>query len=104
MFSFTLNEQATVSLRFTQQRTGRKVKGKCVAHTEANRHRPSCKRTVTIATLSFSGHDGLNKISFQGRLSRSKRLPPGRYTLLITATNSVGERSQTRMLSFTIVK
>jgi hypothetical protein len=66
--------------------------------------KPSCERTVTQGTLSFTGHTGTNGVSFQGRISASKRLRPGRYTLLITATDAAGQRSQTQSLSFTIVK
>jgi hypothetical protein len=50
------------------------------------------------------GHTGLNTVVFQGRISRSKRLVLGAYTLGITAANSAGERSSPRSLSFTIVK
>jgi hypothetical protein len=103
-FSFTLNEQASVSFAFTQKLAGRRVKGKCVAQTKNNRHKPSCKRTVTRGTLSFTGHSGVNKVVFQGRISRSKKLGLGRYTLLITAISATGQRSQPKSLSFTIVK
>jgi hypothetical protein len=103
-FSFVLNEQAAVSLAFTQQVGGRKVGGKCVAQTNRNGRRPSCKRTVTQGTLSFIGHAGLNKVAFLGRISRSQRLPLGAYMLRITARNSVGQPSSTRSLSFTIVR
>ncbi len=34
----------------------------------------------------------------------AKRLPPGRYTLIITATNAAGARSAPVSLSFTIVR
>jgi predicted phage tail protein len=46
----------------------------------------------------------LNKVAFQGRISRSKKLPLGAYTLQITAVNSAGKRSSPRTLSFSIVK
>jgi hypothetical protein len=104
MFSFTLNEQASVSFAFTQQVGGRKVKGKCVAQTKKDDKKPSCKRTVTQGTLSLTGHSGTDKVFFQGRISASKKLPLGRYRLVITATNSAGQRSQPQSLSFTIVK
>jgi hypothetical protein len=102
--SFVLNEPASVSFTFTQQLGGRRVKGRCVPQTNKNRHKPSCRRTVTPGTLLFAGHTGLNKVVFQGRISPSKRLGLGAYTLGITATNSVGERSSPRSLNFTIVK
>jgi hypothetical protein len=59
---------------------------------------------VTQGTLTFTGRSGLNKVAFQGRFSRSKKLPLGAYTLQITALNSAGRRSTARTLSFTIVK
>jgi hypothetical protein len=102
-FSFTLNAKARVSFAFTQRLAGRKVKRKCLAPTDKNRHRPACRRTVTRGTLSFAGRNGRNVVSFQGRLSRSKKLKPGLYSLVITATNTVGRRSAPRSLSFTIV-
>jgi hypothetical protein len=80
-FSFSLNEQATVTFGFTQSVGGRKV-----------------------GTLTFTGHSGTNKVAFQGRISPKEKLKPGRYTLVITATNSAGMRSAPKSLSFTIVK
>jgi hypothetical protein len=45
----------------------------------------------------------MSKLSFQRRISASKRLKPGRYTLVITAMNAAGQRSKPQTLSFTIV-
>jgi hypothetical protein len=104
VFSFVLNEQASVSFAFTQQRSGRRVKGKCVTQTANNRRKPSCLRTVTQGTLAFVGKSGANRVSFQGSISRSRKLKPGRYTLIITATDAAGQRSSPRRLSFTIVQ
>jgi hypothetical protein len=101
-FSFTLSEQASVSFAFTQERTGRKVSGRCVTETKNNRHKSACKLTLTVGTLSFTGHSGTNRVTFQGRISSSKKLQPGSYTLVITATNTAG-RSSPQRLSFTIV-
>ena len=103
-FSFALNEQANVSLAFTQRAHGRRVRGKCVAQTRANRRKRVCLRTVTRGTLGFSGHAGVNHVAFQGRVSRSKRLAPGTYTLLITASDARGRKSGTARLAFTIVR
>jgi hypothetical protein len=103
-FSFSLNEQARVSLAFTQLVGGRKVNGKCVAPTPKNRRKHRCTRTATAGTLSFGGHVGINKVRFQGRISRSTKLKPGHYTLIITATNAAGRHSRPVRLSFTIVK
>ena len=103
-FSFSLGEQATVTLSFAQRVSGRMVSGKCVAQTEKNRGKAACKRTATAGTLTFTGHSGTNKVAFQGRISPVEKLKPGRYTLVITAANSAGARSAPKSLSFTIVK
>ncbi len=91
IFSFALNEPAKVSFAFNQKVGGRKVKGKCVAQTKKNRRKPSCRRTVTQGTLSFAGHTGINKVAFQGRVSASRKLAPGSYTLVIIAVNAAGQ-------------
>jgi hypothetical protein len=80
-FSFSLNEAATVAFSFTERAGGRKA-----------------------GTITFGGHSGTNKVAFQGHISATKRLKPGRYTLAITATNSAGVRSAPKSLSFTIVR
>ncbi len=103
-FSFSLNEQAAVSFSFTQRLTGREVGQNCVSESKENAKRKACKRTVTAGTISFTGHNGTNKVTFQGRISPSKKLKPGRYTLVITATNAGGQRSNPAQLTFTIVQ
>ena len=104
IFSFTLNMPAAARLDFTQGIGGRKVSGRCVAQTKRNRRRARCKRTLTIGTLGFAAHAGTNEVRFQGRVSRTRRLKAGRYTLVITATSPSGARSLPQPLSFTIVK
>jgi hypothetical protein len=103
-FSFTLNEPASVGFAFTRRLPGRSVNGRCVAQTKRNLHRQACTRAVAAGGLSFAGHSGLNKVFFQGRLSRTKRLPPGRYKVTATAANAAGRSSAPSALSFTIVK
>ncbi len=101
-FSFTLDQPARINLSFTQTLRGRAVGSRCVTPTDSNRHRRSCSRLLIAATLSFPGHSGVNRLVFQGRVTRSKRLEPGHYTVLVTATNAAGQRSGARSLSFTI--
>jgi hypothetical protein len=103
-FSFSLNEQASMSFAFTQQLSGRRVGHECVAQTNKNQHRQACKSTVMAGTLAFIGHAGINKVIFQGRISSSKKLKPGTYTLTVTATNSAGVHSAPVSLRFTIVR
>jgi streptogramin lyase len=103
VFSFALSEQAAMTFTFTQRVGGREVAHKCVAKTHKNRKHEGCTRTVVAGTLSFTGHEGLNHVSFAGRLSRSRKLTPGGYTLTITAANSTGPAAPAS-LYFTIVK
>lgn len=58
-------------------------------------------RKLLRGTLSFAGHAGTDRLFFQGRLSRTRRLSKGRYTVLMTATNNAGS-SRPASLSFTI--
>jgi hypothetical protein len=102
-FAFTLDQAATATLTFKMKVTGRKVKGRCVAQTHKNRHKRRCSRSLVAGRLAFAAHTGVNKVRFGGRISASKKLRPGRYTLEITATNSEGKRSAPRLLTFTIV-
>jgi hypothetical protein len=81
-FSFTLSEAARVRFAFMQ------------------RH---ARRWVLRGSLSRTVSAGAHSLRFQGRISKHKRLRPGSYTLLMTATNSLGQRSTAR-LHFTIVK
>jgi hypothetical protein len=99
-FSLTLDQQATVHLSFT--RPGTKAKGTC--KTKNPGHKASCRRSEQVGSFSFTGHAGVSKVSFQGRISATKKLLPGKYTLTIVATNAAGKQSATRSLSFTIVK
>jgi hypothetical protein len=100
-FRYTLNAPANVTFKFTQTAPGRKVGKKCVAQTAKNRRKPKCARTVTVGVISQAGLAGANRLSFVGRLPGAKKLAPGRYTVIVTATNSAGS-SAAQKLSFTI--
>ncbi len=76
-FSFKLNEPAKLTLKFTG------------THDKA------------AGTLSLNGRAGGNTVKFSGRLSRKKKLKPGRYTVAISA-KAEGKTSRTAKLSFTI--
>jgi hypothetical protein len=102
-FSFTLNEPASLKLAFTQRVGGRQQGRKCVAQSRRNARGRACKRTVVRGTLVLSGHGGLNKVSFKGRLSRARKLAPGSYTLLLSASNAFGT-SASRSIAFAIVR
>jgi DNA-binding beta-propeller fold protein YncE len=103
-FSLTLNEAAGVSFAFTQKVSGRKGRGgKCEPKTKKNRTERSCTLSIPHGALRLAAHAGGSKVAFDGRLSFSKKLVPGDYTVTVTATNSAGTRSKPQSLSFTIV-
>ena len=103
-FSFTLNEQASVVLRFTRLLPGLKLHGKCVNRTARNSRKPHCTQTRVAGRLSLAVHVGANHLRFQGRLAPTKRLTPATYTLTITATDGAGQTTTSHRLTFTIVK
>jgi 6-phosphogluconolactonase len=104
-FSFTLNERATVTLAFAKNTPGPNIEHSCPAPAQHNRHPPRCTRTVAAGTLTFTGRRGRNKVHFDGRISTTKKLRPGPYRLVITATDtSDKERSASGSLRFTILR
>jgi hypothetical protein len=102
-FSFNLSEPATASFAFTQRVAGRRVSGRCVSLGHGNVGKPKCKRTVSVGSFGLTGHAGLNKVRFQGRVSGAKTLKPGAYRVVISARDSHGLQSVPQTLSFTIV-
>jgi hypothetical protein len=100
-FSFTLDKAARVTFSFTRTLPGRKVGRACVPQTKKNDHAHRCTRTVLTA-LSFSAHAGTHHVRFAGRVTKSRKLSPGIYTLAITAS-AAGGRSKPRTIRFTIV-
>jgi len=61
-------------------------------------------RGIGFATSRALIARGASVAIIDGRLSATKRLSTGRYTLNIIATNACGQRSAPASLSFTIVK
>lgn len=102
-FGFKINESVRMGLAFTQTTPGRRSGHRCVVQNKRNKHKPRCTRTVTAATLTFTVGVGIHRVRFQGRVSRRRTLAPGRYTLIMTATNAAGQRDRAK-LTFTIVK
>jgi hypothetical protein len=102
-FSFKLDRAAQVTFKFTRKVPGRKADKRCVVQTRKNRHKRRCTRTVVAGTKVFSAHASTNKVRFEGLISKGKKLKPGSYKLLVTAS-AAGKRSRTGTLSFTIVR
>jgi Glucodextranase, domain B len=103
-FSFTLSEAASVTFTLTDKVAGRRVKGRCVAQTRSNRHKPSCTHTATAGTFSLAGKAGADAVAFSGVLPDGRTLAPGIYTLAIVAVNLAGRGSGAQRIGFMIVK
>ena len=103
-FYFTLNQATTVTFKFILKTTGRRVPAGCVAPTKHNRRKPLCTRTTPAGTLTLTASEGANKLRFTGRISPTKVLKPGKYTVQITAFSASGQQSAPQTLNFTIVK
>jgi len=103
--SYRLSKAARVTLTFSRKTRGRRVGRRCVKPTRRNRTRRRCTRYVKAGTLRFNGKAGTNRVRFQGRLSRRKRLALGSYRLTVGATDSAGNKSRTsRPVAFRIVR
>jgi hypothetical protein len=102
IFSFSLNQQATVELSFVREAVGRRVGHRCAPATRRNRRRAHCTISSPVGALSFTGHAGQNRAYFDGRISVSQALAPASYGLTLTATNAAGQRSAPRSVHFTI--
>jgi hypothetical protein len=102
-FSFTLSKKARVRVLFTQSARGRRVHGRCVAPTHANRHRRLCRRSLLRGAVVFAAHAGLDRIRFQGIVASGATLPTGNYVATITAAAG-REASNAVRLHFTIVR
>jgi hypothetical protein len=100
-FRFTLDRAAQVRFAFSQIVSGRRVGGRCVKVTKANRGKSRCDRSQSVGTLSVTGKAGANAVAFRGRLA-GRTLAPGRYRLLVTALGD-GKTSAAAATRFTIV-
>jgi hypothetical protein len=106
-FALTTSRAATATFTFSRLVAGR-VHGKaCVAATRANRRAKACTRAVPAGAMTLQVPGGPTVISFDGRLSSTSRLRPGRYSVAVIAeatATPVGSIVQVGTLRFTIVK
>ena len=101
--SFQLSEAATVTFRVAKRGAGRRVAGKCRKLTRKNRKRKHCDLTLA-GTIKRTGHVGLNRFTYAGKLN-GRRLGPGSYLLLGIARDAAGNTSSpVQKAKFTIKK
>jgi PKD repeat protein len=101
-FRFKLDRAAQVRFSFSQLVTGRRVGGRCVKATKANRRKPRCDRAQAAGTLRVTGKAGNNVVAFSGKIS-GRALKPGRYRLVVTAVAD-GKTSSAKSIQFTIAR
>lgn len=103
--SYTLSEIATASIAVQKATAGRKSGGACVKPTSKLKKAKAkkCTRYVVIKTLTRLQLAGTNKVSFSGRIDKTK-LKVGKYRFSITAQDAKGNTSAPVKKSFTIVK
>jgi hypothetical protein len=80
-FSLQLNEPATLARLFRERVHG---------------------HLVPRGNLMRVGTAGPNTLRFNGRVTRHRRLAPGRYVLTVTATTAAGQRSAPASIAFVI--
>jgi hypothetical protein len=100
VFSFRLDQGASVNIAIETTTVGRRDHGACKPPSPKLRGGPLCIRGVTIGTLTRTGHAGLNKVAFGGRIG-TKALNPGHYRAVFRALDAAGA-SAPRSLAFTI--
>lgn len=96
--SYSLSAAATVEFHVERGGTGRKVGGKCVKQTHANKSKQKCVIYKPLkGRFSLHGAAGANSFKFSGKVG-GKALKPGPYRLVGSAGNAI------RRASFKIVK
>jgi hypothetical protein len=96
--AFRLSEGGSVALRAERLAKGRKVRGHCRAATRKRRKKPRCTRVLAAGRLEpFAKPAGASTKTFRGRTIRRgklRRLAPGRYRLILRATDEAGNVSK----------
>jgi hypothetical protein len=102
--SYRLSERATTTFTVQRIQTGRRVKGKCVRLTRANKRARKCLRFVAVkGSFTQAGAKGINRFRFTGRLD-GKPLRRGSYQLTGVPRDPAGNRGRPVTARFKIVK
>ena len=94
---FSLDEAGTATISFARARSGRRVGGRCVKPTRANRSRRRCTRFAAAGSFHLPAKLGANRVRFQGRLDATRRLALGSYRVSVSAKDAAGNASQPRI-------
>ena len=101
---YTISE--SVRVRFTVERAarGRKVNGRCRRSTAPTSRTRRCTRYRKLrGSFTHDGKQGTNRFRFTARL-RGRKLRPGRYRLVATATDAAGNMAKPKRARFRVVR
>ena len=98
----TTSEAGHITVAVQQRIAGRRNHGRCV--TRAPKKAPRCTRWVQRgpALTRRVAAPGRVTVAFSGRIG-DRRLSPGRYRFVVTATDEAGNRSRSRTVAFTVI-
>ena len=100
--SYSLSEPAQVAFTVERAAPGRRAKGGCRKPSARNRRGKRCTRFVRVTgSFTHSGGTGANRFRFTGRVA-GRKLVPGSYRLVATATDPAGNRSSPKRAAFKI--
>jgi hypothetical protein len=100
---YRLSEPATTRFTVEAELAGRRLGGRCVRPTRANRNRPRCLRYAPLpGSFSHAGRQGANSFRFTGRL-RGRKLIALTYRLVAVPTDAAGNRGAAQRKRFRIV-
>jgi hypothetical protein len=106
-FRYTLSEKSTVRITIERALAGRRARkrsGPCRAATRKRARNRRCTRYKRSGTLTRKGEGpGRDSTAFSGRIGR-RALKPGRYRATLRATDTAGNRSSAKRISFRVVK
>jgi hypothetical protein len=100
---WTLNRAAKLSLRVERVLRGRKVGIRCRPDSKRLRKRSRCTRYVSMGTIKRAAKKGSGTLKLKAKVRR-RTLRPGRYRLVVTATDAKGNRSAPRRVAFKVVR
>ena len=102
---FRLSEDARVTFSFERLLAGRRVKGKCVKPTRANRKAKRCTRVKTVkGKAAVNAARGVNAVRFEGVITKSRKLAAGRYRVIGEAVDAAGGKSSKQRARFEVLK
>jgi predicted outer membrane repeat protein len=103
-FSFTLSENATVTLRFDRVLRGVRRGKRCVKITRRNRRRRPCARYLpVVGSVVLTAAEGKNSIHFDAKVGE-KLLTFGAYRLRATPRDAAGNVGKTVLAAFRVLR